>query len=316
MDTPTVSPLFNRDDADVIFRSSDRVVFRLHKRVLTLASPFFEDMFALPDGPVQATAPQTVDVPESAAVLEDLFQFLYPMKPPRVVPDLDHLWTLLKAAQKYLLDFLTERLKDEIRSILPLEPLRIYLLAYLARDVDLARAAARHLLGDPNFFMPTDLPPEYEEVPATALWHVGWYRKRCTEAAVGVFRVTTYVVTGTLSRKVNAPGAKSTSHWWTWLECESCPKADTDVLLSGALPGGPDMMYPARAWWQTHIDTVKARLRSQPGPCGASVPEEELVRTTISAAASCITCGPRAALELYDFAEAMAKEVDLAVSEV
>ena len=38
---------FNRPSADVVFLTADNVEYHLHKIVLSLASPFFEDMFTL-----------------------------------------------------------------------------------------------------------------------------------------------------------------------------------------------------------------------------------------------------------------------------
>ena len=38
---------FNRDDADIVLRSSDDVDYQLHKQILSVASPFFKDMFSL-----------------------------------------------------------------------------------------------------------------------------------------------------------------------------------------------------------------------------------------------------------------------------
>ncbi|KAI9436796.1 hypothetical protein BJY52DRAFT_1421820 [Lactarius psammicola] len=52
--TMRASPLpegFNMQGADVILQSSDLVLFRVHKSILAISSPFFDDMFSLPQPP-------------------------------------------------------------------------------------------------------------------------------------------------------------------------------------------------------------------------------------------------------------------------
>jgi BTB/POZ domain len=44
--------------SDVILRSSDHVDFYVYKIVLSLVSPFFEDMFSLPQPPNRTEPPQ------------------------------------------------------------------------------------------------------------------------------------------------------------------------------------------------------------------------------------------------------------------
>ncbi|KZS99417.1 uncharacterized protein LAESUDRAFT_627614, partial [Laetiporus sulphureus 93-53] len=39
---------FNKNSADIIFRTADEVDFHLHKAVLMLASSMFEGMFSIP----------------------------------------------------------------------------------------------------------------------------------------------------------------------------------------------------------------------------------------------------------------------------
>ena len=51
VDVVDASSPFDRPDADVILRSCDHVDFRFHKSLLSLASPFFCNMFALPQPP-------------------------------------------------------------------------------------------------------------------------------------------------------------------------------------------------------------------------------------------------------------------------
>jgi hypothetical protein len=89
-------------DANLIIRSSDLVDFRVHKLILSMASPFFKDLLSLP----QPSDSETVDglpvIPfqEDAKVLNSLISMLYPVCP--VIPDsYDKVLHLLSACQKY-----------------------------------------------------------------------------------------------------------------------------------------------------------------------------------------------------------------------
>ena len=72
---------FNVPDANLILRSFDSVDFRVHKPVLSMASPFFEDLLSLP----QPSDSESVDglpvvrLPEDSELLNSLVSMLYPV---------------------------------------------------------------------------------------------------------------------------------------------------------------------------------------------------------------------------------------------
>jgi hypothetical protein len=83
------SPLepFDVSDANLIIRSSDLVDFRVHKSVLAMASPFFEDLLSLPqpsDSEIVDGLP-VVQFSESSELLSSLLSILYPV--PTVIPN-------------------------------------------------------------------------------------------------------------------------------------------------------------------------------------------------------------------------------------
>ncbi|SRR6266852_4559676 len=85
---PTLPPpkLLDLPDASIIIRSSDLVCFRLHKSVLALVSPFFEDLLSLPqpsDGETVDGLP-VVQLSEDSELLSSLVSVLYPVH--RVIP--------------------------------------------------------------------------------------------------------------------------------------------------------------------------------------------------------------------------------------
>ena len=74
--TPFVVP-----GANLIIRSSDHVDFRVHKPVLAMASPFFEDLLSLPqpsDSEIVDGLP-VVQLSEDSELLNSLISILYPI---------------------------------------------------------------------------------------------------------------------------------------------------------------------------------------------------------------------------------------------
>ncbi len=73
-------------DANFLIRSSDLAIFRVHKLVLAMASPFFKDLLSLP----QPSDSESVDglpvvqLPEDSELLSSLLSMLYPIHP--VIP--------------------------------------------------------------------------------------------------------------------------------------------------------------------------------------------------------------------------------------
>ncbi|KAK7043970.1 hypothetical protein VNI00_008138 [Paramarasmius palmivorus] len=82
--TPKVtvaSPPFDSPNVDIILRTADHVDFRVSRAILSFVSPFFRDMFALPQPPSSANssdALEVVSLSEESPVLDRFLRFLYP----------------------------------------------------------------------------------------------------------------------------------------------------------------------------------------------------------------------------------------------
>lgn len=85
---------FNKPTADIILRPSDAVDFRVHKLILSEASPVFEGMFSIPQ-PSPSTS-STSDIPpvdglavvpfaETGATLLLILTICYPIPDPPLV---------------------------------------------------------------------------------------------------------------------------------------------------------------------------------------------------------------------------------------
>ncbi|KAN0137890.1 hypothetical protein V8E53_004374 [Lactarius tabidus] len=114
---PPSAPLcLDVPDANVIIRSSDRVNFRVHKSLLSMSSPFFKDLFSLPQPPLDELVDglPVVQVPENADILNSLVSFLYPISP--VIPrSYKIVFALLAACQKYDMVLMQPYIREEVK---------------------------------------------------------------------------------------------------------------------------------------------------------------------------------------------------------
>jgi hypothetical protein len=145
-------------NADVILQSSDLVHFRVHKSALAISSPFFGDMFSLPQ-PQNDAAPDelpVVQLSEDSEVLNSLISMLYPV-PPDIPHYSDNILALLAAATKYDMDAVQSFIRAEVgrRGLLSStrgRVFRAYAIACSKRLFPEMATAARLTLGYPLTF--------------------------------------------------------------------------------------------------------------------------------------------------------------------
>lgn len=149
--SPSLDPIFNAPDADVILRSDDArpTDFRVHRCILLAGSPFFQTVFSLPQ-PKCETDDEPVpilDVAESSAILDPFLRFLYPVPDP-AVPTLDALVPLMNTASKYDMTSVMDRLRVLLVSPAFLEtaPVRVFAIASRFDLEEEARIASKHTL--------------------------------------------------------------------------------------------------------------------------------------------------------------------------
>ncbi|OJT11656.1 hypothetical protein TRAPUB_11829 [Trametes pubescens] len=190
----------SKPDADIILRSSNGVEFRVHKAVLSEASPVFESMFTLPQpsappsNPLSPSVPQptapielpVVDMSESSEVLEWLLRLCHPPTddPDTDYPSLRDIARLIQTARKYDMQQALERAADMLTRPGALDdPLNALRVFAVASDVDVPQAeeAARASLRAP---LGKDLPYELDGISAASLYRLLEYRRRVHAAAV------------------------------------------------------------------------------------------------------------------------------------
>ena len=142
---------FTTEDGDVILRAGSDDTFRVHKIVLSLASPVFKDLFqtAQPD---QADAGQegllpTIPITDPPESVDLLLRFIYPGVVPPTITDLTVLLALLTIADKYAVQTIPPIVKERLadKEVLKKDPFGVYIIAHRWGFVDGAKKAAREV---------------------------------------------------------------------------------------------------------------------------------------------------------------------------
>ena len=178
----------NVPDATVILRSSDQVIFRVHKSVLAMSSPFFEDLLSLPQPPdgEHLDGLPVIQLSEGADLLNFLVSLLYPMSP--IMPNsYEKVFALLAACQKYDMGSIQSNIRAEIKrraSPTPVgaETFRAYAIASRMKLVPEMESAARLTLGYPMTF--ESIGEGLGAFNGRALCDLVRYRKRCRDNLV------------------------------------------------------------------------------------------------------------------------------------
>ena len=171
-------------------QSSDVVNFRVNKVVVSVSSPFFADMFCLPQSPDNEVIDglPVVRLSERAETLDYLLTMLYPF--PCVVPDsYDKALQLLDAAQKYMVG-VQSYIRAQIKSREPIlltrnEAFRAFTISSGAKLLPEMETSARHTLEFPMI-----LESLTDELPLFEGWELRdlvRYRKRCRDRLRSTF---------------------------------------------------------------------------------------------------------------------------------
>ncbi|KAH8093151.1 hypothetical protein BXZ70DRAFT_993107, partial [Cristinia sonorae] len=133
MTTKAAAP-FNGHRADVILRTTDNVDFHAHMNMLCVASPFFDQMFSLPQPPVIAqdgtSSPvPTIPLSEDSQTMDHLLRLCYPVAKPQPLKKLELVAKVLVAAMKYEFEEATVLMKTSFHSLIKSSPLEAYAIS-------------------------------------------------------------------------------------------------------------------------------------------------------------------------------------------
>ncbi|KAJ7696527.1 hypothetical protein B0H17DRAFT_845247, partial [Mycena rosella] len=189
---------FTDKDADLILRSSDNADLYVHKLLLSLVSPFFRDMFTLPQsttdaGDVKSDADKefpVVPVGENLRILQALLVWVDPRCNP-TLETLNDVGQVLQTAEKYDMSSVIRRIGSALAQSKHVEgdPLRVFAIAYRHRDLDgmknLVKLAARETL---KLTIPFEKAPlsEWRNISGDAVQQLYEYHAECGKVASAV----------------------------------------------------------------------------------------------------------------------------------
>ena len=165
-----MSDEFNVPGGDIILRTqgSPNRDFKVHKLVLSLASPIFRDMFSIPQP--RSNPPdvdiEVVDVADPPQALDLILRLIYPFRSPKV-DSLNLLVEGLIIADKYNIEGARDRLRESLHKFIKEEPLRAYAIASrfgFDEEMDIAAPLTTNI----NLPSLTNLPDDFSYVPAQA----------------------------------------------------------------------------------------------------------------------------------------------------
>ncbi|KAG6916789.1 hypothetical protein DXG01_005312 [Tephrocybe rancida] len=142
---PVISDKFNASDADVVFKSSDNVLFHIHRKNLETHSEAFPPSEFSTNGEV-------VPLTEDASTLNNLFECVYPRRssPIERLP-FEYLSKLAEAAEKYEIFSAMVVCKMRLKQLAANNPVEIFNYASKHGYPEILSVAAPFLL---------DIPPD------------------------------------------------------------------------------------------------------------------------------------------------------------
>ncbi|TFY71124.1 hypothetical protein EVG20_g1886 [Dentipellis fragilis] len=312
-------PPFNHSTADFIFRSRDHVDFRVHKALVSLASPSFDGLLSLPP-PITDGIVSINEVKDGLPVIpfpEDQQTLLYLLCSchgfaPDVLPPLtvQGLKSVCAAHDKYVITAIHPRVHDTFISVAKEDPVAVYAIACHYRMDKLMLAAAKLSLLEPALHLSHS--PELGLITGLQYSNLIHYHQECKEVAAN-FASKDWSWCHSLS---DVPLGQATS---------ACPTCRTQLILEpttvvngSVLDGntGKYIFYAPSWWFQFLTDgTTSAKLKET--PCGSAIRDRAFLAPVLKKAVSCANVECRLGVpEMLDFCDRFAAAVDEAVSRV
>ena len=304
---------FDHAKADIILRSSDNVDFRVFKLFLSLASPFFETLFDIPQ-PTDEIGDQevkdglvVVPVTEDSKTLDALLRFCYPCTLADD-PNLELLkdaMDVLEAARKYSLDAIETKARRAIvhPKILEAEPLRCFAIAHRGRLQEETLLAAKSTLAQPlipSWFQ------EIELLTATDLLSLLTYHKKCGNAVYALKLDISWIRShyGSLQACPWLSGAYYDDYGNVNDYC-GCPRSNAPRYK---------LFNDSLQWWEDFMEETFTALRDKPCKETLKTSAEKTVQSV--KARNCHACSSKVSEGMRDFVDFFTTKIEEAVSQV
>jgi hypothetical protein len=216
-------------DSDVTLRPSDfKEGLQAHRCILSIASPIFAGMFALPRAADGSLPLPEVDLAETRAIVEFILRFIYPVTKP-VIASLDELVPILAAALKYEIHTLVHDLRKLLVSpsmLAATSALRVYAIADRFGFEGEREAASRASVGSSVISIPFS--DDLEHITGTA------YHR--------------FLLKQSMRRQNISSGVSSYALPWG-VECYSCKISAKKGAVANPC-----------TWWTDYVSRVKGEL--------------------------------------------------------
>jgi len=293
-------------------RSSDNIDFRVFRLFLSLASPFFETLFDIPQ-PVEENGDQeikdglaVITVTEDSKTLDALLRFCYPctlVDDPDIEVFKDAI-DVLEAARKYSLDAIEKKARQAIANpkILEADPLRCFAIAHRGLLREETLLAAKCTLTQPL------IPPWFQEIElitATDLLSLLTYHQRCGDAVYALRLDLSWITSHYGSAQACSWLSGRTYHpsYGNQNAC-GCGRPSDTVLFD---------FYPPQ-WWVDFVKETFTALRDKPCKETAKVCSEKTVQTV--KAKNCQACPPKVTEGMRDFLDLFTRKIEETVSQI
>jgi hypothetical protein len=314
--TTSASAPFDHAKADVILRSADGVEFHVFKLFLSLASPFFEALFDLPQAADPRTADQemkeglaVITVSEDSKTIDSFLRFCYPstLAEDPFLENLTDVLSVLAAARKYSLDLIERKVCQALANpkVLETDPLRCFAIARNARLEHETITAAKHTLRQP--LIPAWF-AEIELITASDLLALLTYHKNCSVAVQTSVKDLKWIryYYGSDNGCAWLFGFTGVAPYSIRSQCKCKKATDNAFSLWGST-------VPV-AWWETYMqETFKLLLERPSGDTVRTGVEKTIQKVRNS---NCTTCSDKVKAGMMEFSELLASKVEQAVASV
>ncbi|THU78185.1 hypothetical protein K435DRAFT_769590 [Dendrothele bispora CBS 962.96] len=229
-DKEKVSRIFNADTGgDIVFRSSDNVLFYIHQKNLEVLSEGFP-----PTSHTSTSLTEIVPLTETSSTLELLFQYTYHQMP----PDLDNLnfqdlMNLAEAAEKYVIHYARKSCLTQIKKFIPKYPLRILSFSGEHGHEELIYEVAPQLMTLPLSKIVYTIPPGLY-IP-WSLCHDQLISEVPLELATSIFKEAEKLECDSFSEH-DAYWHRKIRLWKKQILDERCPRSQVETLLNSVDP--------------------------------------------------------------------------------
>ena len=303
---------FDHAKADIILRSSDNVDFRVFKLFLSLASPFFETLFDIPQ-PAEDVGDQEVKdglavvrVTEDSKTLDALLRFCYPctLADDPKIEVLQDAADILEAARKYSLDVIEKKARQAISNpkILEAESLRSFAIAHRGGLREETLLAAKYTLSQPL------IPSWFQEIKlltAADLLSLLTYHRKCGNAV--------YALRLDVSWIESHYGSSQACSWLSGQYHYHGPgMRDCGCSRSSRRKYG--IFNVSLQWWEDFMEEALTVLRDKPCKETLQATAEKTVQAIQSL--NCQACSLKISEGMRDFVDFFAMKIEEAVSQV